>query len=78
MKNNPQRAHCLVPYEIETTMIRDECFISSMANGLSQMCIKIFSENKKKAQSIVDLFKQFTRIGSININYLEKVSLFFE
>lgn len=73
IRNNPQRAHCLVPYEIETTMIRDECFISSIANGLSQLCIKILSDNDEKEQQIVDLFQQFTRIGSIYINYLEKI-----
>lgn len=65
MKNKP------IPYEVKPILIRDETFIPSITNKLSEVCQWI---NRDFSKSMVKLLQRYTRIGSINVTYMEKVS----
>ncbi|KAI7691527.1 hypothetical protein SSS_06962 [Sarcoptes scabiei] len=72
IKTHLKQRNLLVPYEMEINLIRDENFIPSISNGLSEMCLWLL-QNYSLNESMVKLFKRYTRIGSINVTYLEKV-----
>lgn len=60
-----------MPYEVKLELRRDECLIPSITKKLSPMCQWIARDYPG---SVVNLFRTFIRIGSITVNYLEKVS----